>query len=85
MGLPQTSHRHGEKRAGDSVILNGGVWGKVRTQGVVGKGKALVLRGQSPEARLSLLCREENSVGVLVSQRLPLPGRCYFFFLTMPA
>lgn len=42
----------------DSMILSGGVLGKVRTQSVVGRGKALVHRGS--EQKPILTCSAEN-------------------------
>lgn len=49
------------KREGDSVLLKGGVLGKVRTQSVVGKGKASVYRCQSQKP--NFVCSAEKRFG----------------------
>ena len=46
------------KKRGGSVILNGGLLGRLRIQSVVGRGKAVVYRGQSHKP--SLVCTAEK-------------------------
>lgn len=55
------------------MILNGGILGKVRTQSVIGKGKALVHRAQSQKPGLTCSAEKRYRDGEPVSGRHPLP------------
>lgn len=65
------------KREHDSVVLNVGVLDKVRTQRVVGKGKALVPRVWSQSPAWPAQQKRHTRTRMPVSGRLHLPGRCW--------
>ena len=62
------------KREGDSVILNGGILGKVRTE-CDWQRESISPSGSEPEAQLNLLCRKEiQGRGTSVGEAPPAWG-----------